>query len=221
MFTDWKMEGIKYGFKAQAVDTVNFIPNIMNQQLGVNDTFRIPWSKVKPIPTIELNEPEQPILPMHQIQFKGGEITGRVGFEATTAVLTEGVGEAISAFKGARALESISEIAYDATYKYGIKDMLASEKGGIGGKGFLTPKEMNKFKSIVSEGTDIEFATKDQAVNFIKNKFGGFPEEVAGGRSAQGWHFDSHSINGSADPIEHINLYSKEQGFRVHITWRK
>ena len=46
---------------------------------------------------------------------------------------------------------------------------------------------MNKFKSMVSEGTDIEFVTKDQATNFIKTKFGDFPEEVAGGRSAPGW----------------------------------
>ena len=109
----------------------------------------------------------------------------------------------------------------NTTYKYGIKDVLASEKGGIGGSGFLTPKQMNQFKAMVQEGTDIEFATKDQVMNFIKNKFGDFPEEVAGSRSAQGWHFDSHPINGSADAIEHINLYSKDQGFRVHITWRK
>lgn len=109
----------------------------------------------------------------------------------------------------------------EATYKYGIKDLLASEKGSIGGKGFLTPKELNKFKSLVQEGTDIEFATKEQAMTLIKNKFGDFPEEVAGSRSAKGWHFDSHPINGSDEAIEHIKLYSKEQGFRVHITWRK
>jgi hypothetical protein len=125
---------------------------------------------------------------------------------------------------GEDAISEASEIiegTSNTTYKYGIKDVLASEKGGIGGNGFLTPKQMNQFKAMVQEGTDIEFATKDQALNFVKNKFGDFPEEVAGGRSAQGWHFDSHPINGSTDAIEHINLYSKDQGFRVHITWRK
>lgn len=109
----------------------------------------------------------------------------------------------------------------NGTYKYGFKDMLASEKGAIGGKGFLTPKQMNQFKAMVLEGTDIEFATKGQAINFVKNKFSNFPEEVAQGRSAQGWHFDNHPINGSANDIEHINLYSKDLGFRVHITWRE
>ncbi|HEX3045563.1 MAG TPA: hypothetical protein VHY08_12460 [Bacillota bacterium] len=86
-------------------------------------------------------------------------------------------------------------------------------------KGFLTPKQLNLFKIQVLQGKDIEFSTKEQALEFINKKFGDFPQEIAGSRSAQGWHFDKHAVNG-VENVEHINLYSKEQGFRVHITWR-
>lgn len=68
-------------------------------------------------------------------------------------------------------------------------------------------------------GNDVHFKTKQDALDFINKKFGNFKQEVAGSRSAEGWHFDSHLINGSDTNIEHINIYSKSQGFRVHITW--
>ena len=63
------------------------------------------------------------------------------------------------------------------------------------------------------------FETKEQALEFIEQKFPNFQEEVAGARSAEGWHFDSHPLEEGGDIIEHINIYSKELGFRVHITW--
>ena len=55
----------------------------------------------------------------------------------------------------------------------------------------------------------------------IRKKFPDFKQEVAGSRSNEGWHFDNHPLNGSSENVEHINIYSKEQKFRVHITWRK
>ena len=84
---------------------------------------------------------------------------------------------------------------------------------------FLTRQELNKLELQVLLGKDLKFASKCEAQDFIKAKFSNFSEETAGSRSAQGWHYDNHSINGSADSIEHINLYSKELGFRIHITW--
>lgn len=40
---------------------------------------------------------------------------------------------------------------------------------------------------------------------------------MAGNRSAEGWHFDAHEIAGLEGIIEHINIYSKKLGFRVHL----
>lgn len=86
-------------------------------------------------------------------------------------------------------------------------------------KNNLNSQQLNQYKSKVLEGKDVHFKSKEQAIDFVKKKFPEFPEEVAKSRSSQGWHFDSHSIRGSANPIEHINIYSKSSGFRVHITW--
>ena len=66
-------------------------------------------------------------------------------------------------------------------------------------------------------GKDVTFRSKGDAVTFIKTKFSDFPEEVAQHRSAQGWHFDIHEIDGVIK--EHINIYSKSGGFRTHIFW--
>jgi RHS repeat-associated protein len=84
----------------------------------------------------------------------------------------------------------------------------------------LTPRQLNKYKEEVLNGNDIEFKTREEAIEFVNKKFHDFSEEVAGSRSAKGWHFDSHPINGSENAIDHINIYSKKQKFRVHITWR-
>ncbi|MGN1034046.1 MAG: hypothetical protein ACI4PK_00375 [Oscillospiraceae bacterium] len=78
---------------------------------------------------------------------------------------------------------------------------------------------MNQFESQVLQGKDIKFKTKEQALDFIHKKFPTFKEEIAGTRSSKGWCFAAHSIGESANPIEHINLYSKRLNFRVHITW--
>lgn len=83
----------------------------------------------------------------------------------------------------------------------------------------LTPKQLNEYKSQVLSGNDVHFKTKEEALDFINKKFPDLKQEVAGSRSAEGWHFDSHPIGGSANSIEHINIYSKKQVFRVHITW--
>jgi hypothetical protein len=78
---------------------------------------------------------------------------------------------------------------------------------------------LNRYKNKVTAGEDVHFDTKEQALEFIEKKFPDFQQEVAGSRSAEGWHIDSHSIGGSESAIDHINIYSKGQGFRVHITW--
>lgn len=54
---------------------------------------------------------------------------------------------------------------------------------------------------------------------FCTNLLLDFPEETAGNRSSEGWHFDSHPMNGSSTDVDHINIYSKEQNFRSHLTW--
>ncbi|WP_343761796.1 hypothetical protein [Clostridium oceanicum] len=40
----------------------------------------------------------------------------------------------------------------------------------------------------------IYFKTKDEAIDFVNKKFPHFMEEIAGQRSAESWHFDSHPI---------------------------
>ena len=80
-------------------------------------------------------------------------------------------------------------------------------------------QELNKLKIQALNGNDLKFDTVDDALNFITKKFPEFIQEVAGSRSAQGWHFDIHKIEGMKGFIEHINLYSKKYGFRIHIFW--
>ena len=83
----------------------------------------------------------------------------------------------------------------------------------------LTNRQMNAFKKEIMKGNDINLKSKDQALQLIEKKFPSFQQEIAGARSSQGWHFDFHPINGSANSIEHINIYSKALNFRAHITW--
>ena len=103
----------------------------------------------------------------------------------------------------------------------GIADDGRSLMSGDGGSNdsYLTPQQLNQYKNQVLAGKDVHFKSKEQAIEFIKKKFPDFQQEIAGSRSAEGWHFDSHSISGSESAIDHINIYSKSQGFRVHITW--
>ena len=58
-------------------------------------------------------------------------------------------------------------------------------------------------------------------MDYIRKKFSDFPEETSGHRSAEGWHFDLHEIDGMEGEIEHINIYSKKWKFRVHIFWKR
>ena len=80
-------------------------------------------------------------------------------------------------------------------------------------------KELNAYKKEILSNNDVHLNSKEDALELINKKFSGFAQEIAGKRSAQGWHFDFHRINGSSQPIEHINIYSKSLNFRVHITW--
>ena len=91
--------------------------------------------------------------------------------------------------------------------------------GGVLVHNYCTPQEMNKKKAEALEGKDIQFEKKADALEFITKKFPGFSEEMAGHRSAEGWHFDKHPIGDSIDDVVHINLYSKRHKFRIHITW--
>ena len=90
--------------------------------------------------------------------------------------------------------------------------------GGVLVHNYCTPQEMNKKKAEALEGKDIQFEKKADALEFITKKIPGFSEEMAGHRSAEGWHFDKHPIGDSIDDVVHINLYSKRHKFRIHIT---
>ena len=83
----------------------------------------------------------------------------------------------------------------------------------------LCERDLNEYSKQIRNNKDIHLKSKDDALELINRKFSNFSQEVAGNRSAQGWHFDYHPINGSMNPVEHINIYSKAQHFRVHITW--
>lgn len=88
----------------------------------------------------------------------------------------------------------------------------------IAGK-YLTPRDMNDIEKKMVSGKNVVFQSKEDALEFIEKKFPDFPQEVAGSRGPQGWHFDSHPLYGSSDNIDHINIYSKASKFRVHFTW--
>ncbi len=84
---------------------------------------------------------------------------------------------------------------------------------------YISNREANQQKNKVLNNEDVTFKTKQDAIDFLNKKFPNFAEEMAGHRSAEGWHFDAHEIAGLEGIIEHINLYSKKLGFRVHLFW--
>ena len=90
---------------------------------------------------------------------------------------------------------------------------------GTGSKRKYTDKDFNAAKKDVMSNQNIHFETKEQAIEFIKKKFPSLQQELAGHRSAQGWHFDAHPVNGHSGIVEHINLYIKSSGIRIHIFW--
>ena len=55
---------------------------------------------------------------------------------------------------------------------------------------YMSNKEMNNIKNEILAGEDVEFNTKEEAIEFIRKKFPDFKQEVAGSRSNEGWHFD-------------------------------
>jgi len=83
----------------------------------------------------------------------------------------------------------------------------------------LTPREMNNLQKDILSGKDVHLKTEAHARQLIDTKFSNFPQETAGLRSAQGWHYDAHSLVRGGPIVEHINIYSKTPYFRVHITW--
>ena len=60
----------------------------------------------------------------------------------------------------------------------------------------MTNGKANEVRDKIISGDNMTFKSKSDAVAFIKWKFPTFPQEVAGHRSAQGWHFDAHEIEG-------------------------
>ena len=83
-------------------------------------------------------------------------------------------------------------------------------------KDFLTPHQKNEFKKRILANEDVEFKTKQQAIDFINEKFPQLKMEQAKMRSAEGWHFDSHPINGSGYSIDHINLVDHFRNSTIH-----
>lgn len=83
-------------------------------------------------------------------------------------------------------------------------------------------QEMNQKKEDILEGKDTTFRSLDDLLLFIQKKFPDLLQEEAGHRSAEGWHFDKHEIEKYNNEIlEHINIYSKKYGFRVHLFWEE
>lgn len=81
----------------------------------------------------------------------------------------------------------------------------------------MSKQEANQIKNQILNSQSVTFKSKSDAVSFIKQIFPTFKQEVAGHRSAQGWHFDFHPINGVNS--NHINIYSKSPYFKSHIFW--
>ena len=80
----------------------------------------------------------------------------------------------------------------------------------------MTKQMKNKIKNWITESRDICFPSRSDAVSFVQKNYPTYPQEVRGGRSAYGWHFDQHL---SGDTREHINLYDKHIGFNAHLYW--
>jgi RHS repeat-associated protein len=86
---------------------------------------------------------------------------------------------------------------------------------------YATKQELNKLRVQALNGETLIFDTKQNAVDFITKKFPDLVQEVVKKRGAEGWHFDmTHTVKGFEEFIEHINLYSKQYGFRIHIFWK-
>ena len=81
----------------------------------------------------------------------------------------------------------------------------------------MSRQEANSIKKDISNSKDVTFRTKADAESFITKEYPGFSRDVAGQRTAQGWHYDVHGINGVVR--EHINIYSKTPKFNSHIFW--
>lgn len=149
----------------------------------------------------------------------GGTVTSGTGIGAVIGV----AGAAITA-EGVATLVSGEAIAAAAAANHGVNsgkfDEYFNKAQCEGSSHHLTPQQKNQIKSEILAGHDVEFSSKAEAVSFIEEKFPDFPQEVAGSRSAQGWHFDYHSMYDGGPKVEHINIYSKTPKFKAHITWR-
>ena len=81
----------------------------------------------------------------------------------------------------------------------------------------MSNQEKNIIMQNIARDQAPKFRSREQAEAFIRKYYPNFQQETAGHRSAQGWHFDSHEINGVV--TDHINIYSKELGINAHIFW--
>ena len=163
----------------------------------------------------------------------GQMVTGLAGDVGGGALCASGVGipagVAVAAGSTTLVVAGAAEVAASASLVYSSVSNLGEDIDSLKraegkelksrGRSVLTPQQLNQYKSDVLSGKDVKFKTKEDALYFIDKKFGGFKQEVAGSRSSEGWHFDKHPIGNSVGDVEHINIYSKAQGFRVHITW--
>lgn len=138
----------------------------------------------------------------------------------TALLIASGVGAASLTLTGGVtvAVDASGVAAAGATSLAGAGAIYSAGKGNSGkgrSSSYLSNQKANQIKNEILEGDDVQFKTKEEAVEFIEKKFPDFKQEAAGSRRSEGWYFDSHPINGSAGDIEHINIYSKQQGFRV------
>ena len=101
------------------------------------------------------------------------------------------------------------------TYYVGNTEVLVHNRCGDVNR--MSNREANEIKNKIMSGEDVTFGSRDDAVAFISRKFPSFNQELPGHRSAQGWHFDCHDINGVVR--DHINIYSKSPKFNSHIFW--
>ena len=87
---------------------------------------------------------------------------------------------------------------------------------------YLTPHDLNDYAKKARAGEDLIFKTKEDALYFLSKKFPKLLKETAGKRGPEGWHFDFHVIKNMGEKVvDHINVYSKELGFSIHIFWGK
>ena len=99
-------------------------------------------------------------------------------------------------------------------YIYDDNGNLAGETGGEAEKVYTYDSENRLVKSKITAGNGVTIQTYEYDFNGNRTAVSTNEitrKEVAGHRSAEGWHFDEHIIGDSKETIKHINLYSKKK----------